>query len=112
MLMSIQTANILIDDYLDLYLFAGKIGDKLWQQDIIVKLKGINQHKTPTDVTRLNLFLERYKEMNKEILSIYQQMKQQPSNNDLFEKIHSLKQQRLILGRQIRLISNQSSQLN
>jgi hypothetical protein len=112
MLMSIQTANILIDDYLDLYLFAGKIGDKLWQQDIIERLKGINKDNTPSDVARLNQFLEKYKEMNKEILSIYQQMKQQPANNQLLEKIQSLKLQRQILGRQIRLISNQSSQLN
>ncbi|WP_155891091.1 hypothetical protein [Ectobacillus panaciterrae] len=34
-----------INDYLDLYLYAGSIGDKSWQQEIIGKLRNFS-HKT------------------------------------------------------------------
>ncbi|QGQ47670.1 hypothetical protein [Metabacillus sediminilitoris] len=44
--MSIQEDNVLVNDFLDLYLYAGKIGDPLWQEEIIENLKIIYYKKT------------------------------------------------------------------
>jgi recombinational DNA repair protein RecR len=108
--MNIQEIKLQINDYLDLYLYAGIMGDKLWQQETIEKLKNIVTEKIqkPTDLNKLMI---RYKRINEEILTIYHQMKQQSTHHYLEEKLRELKQQRLILGRQICSAAKQNSQI-
>jgi hypothetical protein len=57
----------------------------------------------------LTELLEKYKRLNGEILDIYHQLKHQPSNINLDVKIQQLKQQRILLGRQIALTKSHSS---
>ncbi len=40
-----------VDDYLDLYLLAGKLSDSLWQQEIKEKLKNFQNDSTLTLTT-------------------------------------------------------------
>ncbi|WP_299095302.1 hypothetical protein [uncultured Metabacillus sp.] len=49
-----------VNDYLDLYLFAGQIGDPLWQEEIIEKLKTI-QTKKNKSINIAKKLLKRYK---------------------------------------------------
>jgi hypothetical protein len=109
MFMSIQEDNLLVNDYLDLYLYAGEIGDTLWQEEIIENLKIIYNKKKQPELAGLNMYLERFKRLNEEILSIYQQMRQQSSIEHLEQRIQELKQQRIVVGRQIRFITSQPS---
>ncbi|KKI90493.1 hypothetical protein WQ54_21345 [Bacillus sp. SA1-12] len=102
--MSIHEEELQVNDYLDLYLFAGQIGDPLWQQEIIEKLKTIQSKKKQNQSTLLKNLIERYKQLNDEILSIYNQ-----KNHQYFDwKLRKLKHQRLIVGRQIRTIQSSS----
>ena len=106
--MSIQETHLEINDYLDLYLFAGSIDDSLWQHEILEKLQNVHHSKNQQSLVPHNL-LEEYKHLNEEILTLYHQLRQQPSNEYLQEKILELKQQRVSLGRHIHLAKNQSS---
>ncbi|MGM7722228.1 hypothetical protein [Metabacillus sp. Hm71] len=106
--MSIHEMQLEVNDYLDLYLFAGQIGDPLWQEEIIEKLKTIQTKKKLNQSILLNKFLKRYKELNEEILFIYHQNKHPSCHLYLDGKLRKLKRQRLIVERQIRWIQSSS----
>ena len=107
--MNIQENQIEVNDYLDLYLYAKNIGDKPWQAEIIEKLKIIINENQKSRLLALTALLEKYKRLNGEILATYQQMKHQPPTVNLDVKIQQLKQQRILLGRQIELTKRHSS---
>ncbi|WP_141432106.1 hypothetical protein [Bacillus sp. 03113] len=101
--------HVEVNDYLDLYLYADRIGDTTWKLEIIEKLKNIQNSTKKTENKSLdsrNLW-EQYKKVNEQILSIYDQLRAQTSNIELHEKIGKLKEQRLFLGQQIRSINQQ-----
>ncbi|WP_445491268.1 hypothetical protein [Niallia sp. 03133] len=102
--MKFRKTNLKVNDYLDLYLYAGSIGDTSWQLDIIEKLKNTdNEMELQNESLSINNLWEKYNNINKEILTTYHQLRDQSSNKDLHEKIWDLKQQRISLSRQIRL---------
>jgi hypothetical protein len=89
-----------VDDYLDLYLLAGKLNAPLWQKEIKEKLQHLQYDSTLT----LRNIWQKYKKVNMEIIVLYQQYQKQPFNNEkLLKKIWDLKQQRMELSRQIQM---------
>lgn len=108
--MSIQETHLDVNDYLDLYLYAGNIGDQLWQHEIIEKLQNVPNEKFLKNQSFVidNLW-EKFEHVNEEILTLYHQLRNHSSNGDVQEKIWILKQQRISLGRQIRLAKKEIS---
>jgi hypothetical protein len=98
-----------INDYLDLYLYARNIDDILWQNEIIEKLQNLlNGSSLKNQSLDSDTLWEKYKYINKEILTLYHQLRDHSINDDLQEKILNLKQQRISLGRQIGLAKRNS----
>lgn len=91
-----------VNDYLDLFILAGNLGDKQWQQEIIVKLQNRQTQESQNDesATLDHLWTE-YKKINKTIHELYSQLQSMPSNHDLQEIMWNLKQRRIELGRKI-----------
>jgi uncharacterized membrane protein YheB (UPF0754 family) len=92
-----------VDDYLDLYLLADQLEDRVWQEEIM------NQLKNPTHVivedqdqliTIHKLWLE-YKNINSDILELYNKLKYSTTEEDLLGKIYELKEKRLNLTHKI-----------
>jgi hypothetical protein len=98
-----------VNDYLDLYLFAKKIDDTLWQHEIIEKLRDFSTERSiknqPLDKDAL---WKKYKIINEEIYTLYQELQNPFTNDELQEKIMDLKQQRIFLGRQMGLTKDNS----
>lgn len=106
--MSIKEEQLWVNDYLDLYIYAGSMGDISWQQEIIEKLHNFhNEIRKQTPSFVFNNLLKEYKHINEEILTISHQLRDQPSNSYLHEKILELQQQRISLDIEIRLVKNQ-----
>ena len=100
--MNKKEAYLEIDDYLDLFLLARNIGDILWQNEILEKLKNFsNESYLKNQSLDIDTLWEKYKHINEEILTLYHQLRNHPKNDDLLEKIMNLKQQRILLGRQM-----------
>lgn len=99
-------AHLNSDDYLDLYLFAQKIGDKIWQNEIMMKLRDVTNGRTEEiqSLDRYGLW-ENYQKVNSEIIALYRKLRDRSSNeNDyLREEIMKLKQERDAIGRQMNL---------
>jgi hypothetical protein len=97
--MNLKEANLNVDDYLDLYLLAGSLSDKSWQDEMMNKLQ--NGHSKIDPALEIhNLWIE-YKKVNIELLDLYQQLRNQSSNKELHKKVEVLKQQRMSLSRKI-----------
>jgi hypothetical protein len=90
-----------VDDFLDLYLLAEQLGDKVWQEEIIKQLKNPT-HEIVEDqlLTIHNLWLE-YKNINANILELYNKLRSNTTDEDLFGKINELKEKRLNLTHKI-----------
>lgn len=99
-------ARLNSDDYLDLYLFAKKMGDKIWQNEIMMKLRNVTNGR-PEEIQSLDRYglWENYQKVNIEIITLYRKLGDRSSNeNDyLREKIMKLKQERAAIGRQMNL---------
>jgi hypothetical protein len=91
-----------VDDFLDLYLLAEQLGDKGWQEEIIKQLKNPTKEIVEEDqlLTIHNLWLE-YKSINIDILELYNKLKYNTTEEDLFGKINELKEKRLYLTHKI-----------
>ena len=91
-----------VDDFLDLYLLAEQLGDKGWQEEIIKQLKNPTQEIVEENqlLTIHNLWLE-YKSINIDILELYNKLKYNTTEEDLFGKINELKEKRLNLTHKI-----------
>ena len=91
-----------VDDFLDLYLLAEQLGDKGWQEEIIKQLKNPTDEIVEEDqlLTIHNLWLE-YKSINIDILELYNKLKYNTTEEDLFGKINELKEKRLNLTHKI-----------
>lgn len=101
-----QLSKRWIDDYLDLFNFAGSIGDTEWQQDIMTTLNNRNliiQQEVRTLVMQ-QLWLK-YDSVNEKMLELFAEMKKTTSSNEesvIKELIWNLKLQRIDLARRIR----------
>src|SRR4051794_34238660 len=100
--MNLKAANLNVDDYLDLYLLAGSLSDKSWQDEMMSKLQKFQSEHSKIDpaLEIHNLWIE-YKKVNIELLDLYQQLRNQSSNKELHKKAEVLKQQRVSLSRKI-----------
>lgn len=94
-----MTNLLTVDEYLDLYLLAGKLGDELWQNEIMENLR--NGEFIAEHTLKMRRLWNRYKKVNMEMLDLYRQLQEDSSNEALTTKIRALKQQRLLLNRQI-----------
>jgi hypothetical protein len=94
------------DDYLDLYLFAKKMGDKIWQNEIIVKLREVLSGR-PVEIEAFDLenLWENYKQVNSEIVALYSDLLEDSTNEkqNIKEMIMKLKNERRAISRQIDL---------
>lgn len=90
------------NDYLDLYLIAGHLGDKNWQGEIIEALKNKEHLKTNQGKPfEIELLWKEYQHVNLQILKIYKQVQSQAFDEELQEKVLFLKQKRIELSREI-----------
>ena len=96
--------ELTVNDYLDLYLFAGGLGETMWQLEIIEQLEALTTEKPiknqPLDK---DILWKKYKLINEEIYQLYHHIKKYSTNHELQEKMGNLKQERILLGRQLGL---------
>lgn len=96
--LSCRNAN----DYLDLYLLAGSLGDKEWQNEIMNSL-----HQCYGDMVKAELSHEvenlwkKYRQINSNILDLYRFLKSNPSDDKIKNQIRVLKHKRATLYRRI-----------
>ena len=93
-----------VNDYLDLYLFAGDLGETIWQREIIEQLEALTTEKPIKDQPLdKDILWKKYKLINEEIYQLYQHIKKHSTNHELQEKMGNLKQERILLGHQLGL---------
>lgn len=91
-----------IDDYLDLYLYAEKIKDFEWVQQILKILQNADQLYLQEYIRkeRINLW-DQFKAVNEQILTLYARIRKENTNNAYteiyFQKISDLRRVRLQL---------------
>lgn len=101
-----------IDNYLDLYLYAGQIGDKEWQKTIKAKLSGIQSGET--DVQKEKGLHQRFIEVNRQILALYRHMRCHAVDDvpgELTERLFTLKKKRLDISREIEMLKYNNQQV-
>jgi uncharacterized phage-like protein YoqJ len=107
--MNNKETHLEVNDYLDLYLFAESLGDKLWQNEIIEKLqnnhKDLSQHGPSLTLQTLR---KEYQKISIDILELYSQFQEKPFNEELQEKTWDLKQQRIELSLKIHIEERKS----
>lgn len=86
-----------VNDYLDLYLLAEKLGDVAWQQEIKEKLRDLPSEA----IISLHRLRQKYKQVSTELLALLKQAKLQPFDKELRKQIWYLKQQQMELNREI-----------
>lgn len=106
-----RETELVINDYLDLYLYAGSINDTTWQKDILDKLQFIKTEEKQDTIPLQNLW-DQYNGINQEILTIYNQLQTKDSSSELDQKLWNLKQTRISLGKQIRHAYIHSKQIS
>ncbi|WP_428908449.1 hypothetical protein [Niallia sp. Krafla_26] len=96
--LSCRNAN----DYLDLYLLAGSLGDKEWQNEIMNKLHQCYGEMVKQDIKMEmeNLWSE-YRRLNTMIIDYYRILKTNPSNEKIKNHIKVLKHKRATIYRRI-----------
>ncbi|TCP31302.1 hypothetical protein EV207_103187 [Scopulibacillus darangshiensis] len=94
-----------LNDRLDLYLYAKKIGDQDWQNDLLKQL-----HEAETSITKaiqadMEYHLwDEFDRINKQLLTIYQQLQKEERQfeiEQLKEKAWQLKNARIKISKQI-----------
>jgi hypothetical protein len=90
-----------INGYLDLYLLAGSLGDKQWQEEVLVQLQEVIMEQNEDPSLTINNLWEEYKMINVELLDLYNQLRNHSANKELHKKIWELKQVRMSLSRKI-----------
>ncbi|WP_338469576.1 hypothetical protein R4Z10_12190 [Niallia sp. XMNu-256] len=93
--------NAKVNDLLDLYLLAGKLGDHDWQKEIIQKLGEPKQETEEDYLQKIRNLWAEYKDLNTQILKLYDRLKSSTTDEDLFGKINALKEERLRLTHKI-----------
>ncbi len=91
-----------IDDYLDLYLYARKIKDFEWVQQILKKLQNADQLYLQEVIRKERIkLLDQFKGVNEQILTLYTKIREENTNNaytdNLFKQIIALRRVRIHL---------------
>jgi hypothetical protein len=71
-----------INGYLDLYLLAGSLGDKQWQEEVLVQLQEVIMEQNEDPSLTINNLWEEYKMINVELLDLYNQLRNHSSNKE------------------------------
>ncbi|MBO7746499.1 hypothetical protein I8J29_19990 [Paenibacillus sp. MWE-103] len=95
-----------VDDYLDLYNFAGAIGDRAWQAEIVEELrqKDAAYDETVRERTKEQLWLQ-FNAINYKMMELFALMRQTGSTEEesaIRDLIWQLKLQRMDLAKQIK----------
>ncbi|ANE45732.1 hypothetical protein SY83_04810 [Paenibacillus swuensis] len=94
-----------VNDYLDLYNFAGSIGDTVWQHSLLEKLNHADSILLEVRVSQVLAALqESYARINQQMLELFQDMKQPKSvdhGRQLQEQWLALKVQRVNVGKKL-----------
>ena len=92
-----------INDYLDLYLIAEKLGDKAWQQEIIRKLHNFKEEENVVQEpsTMINKLQEEYNMITEEMFVLNRQLRTNKSSVELRKIMWDIHQKRLSLSRKI-----------
>ncbi|QGQ98008.1 hypothetical protein EHS13_25500 [Paenibacillus psychroresistens] len=101
----IEIAEAWTNDYLDLYNFAGQLGDLEWQNEILSNLKvaKIEIQKEVYAKKREDLW-QKFDFINQELLALYQEIHQTNLENEvekLQNKVWELKLQRILISKEI-----------
>ncbi|WP_100487172.1 hypothetical protein [Sporolactobacillus pectinivorans] len=90
-----------IDNYLDLYRFAGELNDTEWQNEILGLLAELHQDHSDSE-NQKNL-QQQFMEVNRQILTLYQRLRCHTleATDKVTNRLYALKQRRLELGREI-----------
>jgi hypothetical protein len=102
-----------IDNYLDLYRFAGSLNDIAWQDEILAKLKGLQLNDAETEGRQEDNLQQQFIEVNRQILTLYQRLRCHTikATVEAANRLHALKQRRLELGREIDALKHQNQQI-
>ncbi|KPV56451.1 hypothetical protein QJ48_27690 [Paenibacillus sp. A3] len=99
-------AALWVDDYLDLYNYAGRIGDTAWQQEITDILKQKDAYVSEAVRTRkLEELWMTFDSINRKMLELYRELRE---TNDawvterLREQVMELKTERITVSRKIK----------
>lgn len=104
-----NTTSLWVDDYLDLYNYAGQLGDTEWQQEILQLLHNKDQQIQIELQETLQYNLWRmFDIINGKMLEIYEQLRRSTDNNQietLWEQVWELKNQRVVISRRLKASS-------
>lgn len=95
-----------IDDHLDLYNFAGQLGDQEWQQQIIATMQ--EHKKFVNEEIRYSVTQQlwrRFDSINNRMLELFSQIKESTNSEEesvIRERIWKLRLQRIDLARKIK----------
>lgn len=96
--LSCRNAN----DYLDLYLLAGSLGDIEWQNEIMVKLRQCYGDMVREELTiEMDGLWKEYRRLNSMIIDLYRFLKKDPDNEKIKRQIKILKHKRATIYRSI-----------
>ncbi|MCR8633131.1 MULTISPECIES: hypothetical protein [Paenibacillus] len=103
-----QISLLWVDDYLDLYNYARKLGDTEWQQQILQTLSNKDTHIQHELQETLQYNLWRMFDMiNGKMLEIYEQLRKSKDSSQietLREQVWELRNQRVVISRRIKEI--------
>jgi hypothetical protein len=104
-----NTTSLWVDDYLDLYNFAGRLGDTEWQQEIVQTLrkKDLYIQAEIQESLQYNLW-KMFDSINRKMLEIYEQLRKSKDNHQiesLREQVWELRNQRVVISRRIKASS-------
>ncbi|SEN07598.1 hypothetical protein [Paenibacillus sp. OV219] len=97
-----------VDDYLDMYNYAGQIGDVMWQQQILADIRNREQimREEALNVAKEELW-EQFNTVNHQVMELIARRKYCENVEEdmtIKELIENLKQQRVELAKQIKKI--------
>ncbi|WP_052339508.1 hypothetical protein [Gorillibacterium massiliense] len=95
-----KTAAVRIDDYLDLYNYAGTIGDVQWQHDLIARLSQITHPENAANGQTLPELLHTFDQVNISLMRLYGQLHKAESKEEadlLWAEVWELKNLRIQL---------------
>jgi hypothetical protein len=99
--MNKKEAYLEIDDYLDLFLLAGGLGDNNWQEEVLIQLQNVQNRKNVEPKLTINDLWEEYKMINAELLDLYNELRDHSPDKELYKKIEELKQERISVSKKI-----------
>ncbi|GFN33642.1 hypothetical protein [Paenibacillus xylaniclasticus] len=102
-----QQLETWVNDHLDLYNYAVRIGDQEWQLQILASLANKDDYAAELNnqAVKLQLWME-FEWINREMLALFDVMRTQSPDEKQFTKLrqamHELKQRRIAIMKQIK----------